>query len=148
MILIGVDPPKGLAVWDTELRKFTDIRTVDFWFATEIIHKSFLFHLSNMAVVIEAPQVNKPTFYRPGQNARAMSRISQNVGSNKRDSVLIIEYCQRMGIKCIPVPPRRSNSTKNDPELFKRLTGWPGRTSEHGRDAGMLVFGMTPDHIK
>lgn len=140
MIIIGIDPPKGLALWDTESRKFIKIETVEFW---DIIHEiSTLKDAGKIAVVVEAPQVNKPTFYRRGTNARAMSRISQNVGSNKRDSVLIIEYCARVGVKCIPVPPRRKNSTKHSPELFSRWTGWTGRTSEHGRDAAALVFGM------
>ena len=39
------------------------------------------------------------------------------------------------------VAPSR-NSTKLSAEVFKRLTGWQGRTSEHSRDAAMLVFGL------
>jgi len=31
--------------------------------------------------------------------------------------------------------------TKLTADQFKRITGWHGRTNEHGRDAAMLVFG-------
>lgn len=35
----------------------------------------------------------------------------------------------------------KDNITKTKADYFKRLTGWTKRTSEHSRDAGMLVFG-------
>lgn len=38
------------------------------------------------------------------------------------------------------VAPQR-NRTKLSAGAFARLTGWKGRTNEHGRDAAMLVFG-------
>ena len=33
------------------------------------------------------------------------------------------------------------------PDVFLHLTGWDKLTSEHGRDAAMLVFGMTNKEI-
>jgi hypothetical protein len=32
--------------------------------------------------------------------------------------------------------------TKMKAEYFRQLTGYKGKTSEHGRDAAMLVYGM------
>ena len=37
---------------------------------------------------------------------------------------------------------RRLAGAKLDAAAFKRLTSWQGRTSEHGRDAAMLVWGI------
>ena len=37
--------------------------------------------------------------------------------------------------------PRRDFAV--DAARFAKLTGWQGRTSEHARDAAMLVYGMT-----
>lgn len=37
----------------------------------------------------------------------------------------------------------RDNRTKLSALQFRNLTGWPARTTEHGRDAAMLVYGMS-----
>jgi hypothetical protein len=34
-----------------------------------------------------------------------------------------------------------SRKTKINKDYFQKLTGYKGNTSEHGRDAAMLVFG-------
>lgn len=64
----------------------------------------------------------------------------QGVGSVKRDAVIWEEFCVYHGIAYELVAPK-NNSTKLDKETFKRLTGWQGRTSQHARDAVMLVWG-------
>ena len=45
------------------------------------------------------------------------------------------------GIDFEAVPPK-NNKTKMTAEAFERMTGWKGRTNEHGRDAAMLVYGL------
>ncbi|WFF39271.1 hypothetical protein LU290_03345 [Moraxella nasibovis] len=64
----------------------------------------------------------------------------QGVGSVKRDAVIWEEFCVYHGIAYELVAPK-NNNTKLDKETFKRLTGWQGRTSQHARDAVMLVWG-------
>lgn len=44
------------------------------------------------------------------------------------------------GIEFRALPPTKG-ATKMSAEAFRDLTGWRGRTSEHSRDAAMLVFG-------
>ena len=39
------------------------------------------------------------------------------------------------------IAPRR-NVTKLSADQFARITGYKGRTSEHARDAAMLVYGL------
>jgi hypothetical protein len=38
------------------------------------------------------------------------------------------------------VPPK-AGATKWDADTFRRLTGYSGRTSNHARDAALLVWG-------
>lgn len=61
-------------------------------------------------------------------------------GSVKRDASFWEDFCKDYGIRLVKVPPRE-NTTKLAPRVFARITGYKGRTSEHARDAAMLVFG-------
>lgn len=66
----------------------------------------------------------------------------QGAGSIKRDCSIWQEFLQGLvGVPFLPVSPQ-AKGRKLDSAAFKRLTGWQGRTSEHGRDAAMLVWGV------
>ena len=65
---------------------------------------------------------------------------SQGAGSVKRDAVIWEDFLKDLGIRYRAVPPRKG-STKWDAETFARITGWTGRTSNHARDAALLVYG-------
>lgn len=64
----------------------------------------------------------------------------QGAGSVKRDSKIWQEFCEFHQIPYSAIPPRQIK-TKMNTTVFKRITGWEGRTSEHARDAGSMVFG-------
>ena len=49
------------------------------------------------------------------------------------------EFCERYDIPHLLVAPA-SIDTKRSAKDFKMITGWNGRTSEHSRDAGMLIY--------
>ena len=61
-------------------------------------------------------------------------------GSVKRDSVIWQDALTDWGIPFEMVPPR-AGATKWDADTFARITGYKGRTSNHARDAALLVFG-------
>jgi hypothetical protein len=65
----------------------------------------------------------------------------QGAGSVKRDAKIWQDFCEDMDIPFEAVKPC-AGATKRTTETFERLTGWKGRTSNHARDAAMLVFGM------
>ena len=65
---------------------------------------------------------------------------AQGVGSVKRDCQIWQEFCEHYGFEFELVAPK-NNRTKLNAAQFKQLTGWQGRTNEHGRDAAMLVWG-------
>lgn len=64
---------------------------------------------------------------------------SQGVGSVKRDAQIWEDWCIEQELNYIMVHPK-ANATKTKADLFKKITGWTGRTNEHARDAAMLVF--------
>lgn len=63
----------------------------------------------------------------------------QGVGSVKRDALIWDDWCKEQEFHYLMVHPK-ANTTKLKAERFKQLTGYVKRTSEHGRDAAMLVF--------
>ena len=62
----------------------------------------------------------------------------QGVGSVKRDCGIWQEFCERHGLRHILVAPANVD-TKRKAKDFEMITGWTARTSEHGRDAGMMI---------
>lgn len=64
----------------------------------------------------------------------------QGVGSVKRDSAIWEEFCVFHDVDFELVAPK-DNITKLSADKFEKITGWKGRTSEHARDAAMLIWG-------
>lgn len=138
--LIGIDPgvKTGFAIYDRTEKEFIYLDTLDFWNAITMIENfKMQVGISYFKVIIENPNLNRPTFNR-NQNARSNTRISQNVGQNKRDASLLIQFCKREGIEVQEIKP---TATKKDAEFFSKITGYKGRCSQHGRDAALLVYG-------
>lgn len=64
----------------------------------------------------------------------------QGAGSIKRDCRIWADFLADLGCQTLAVKPQKGG-TKWDAERFARLTGWKGRTNEHGRDAALLIWG-------
>ncbi|QQN40398.1 hypothetical protein [Acinetobacter sp. CS-2] len=64
---------------------------------------------------------------------------AQGVGSVKRDAQIWESWCKEQDLNYIMIHPK-ANATKTKADVFKKRTGWSGRTNEHARDAAMLVF--------
>lgn len=135
MKLIGIDTGvhTGFAVWDTASRAFERVDTMP-------IHRAMLEVLRmrdqnphGLAVYFEDARLRK-WFGRKGREAL------QGAGSVKRDAGIWEDFLRDEGIRGYPVAPK-NNATKIPADTFARITGWRARTSEHARDAAMLVFG-------
>lgn len=70
---------------------------------------------------------------------------AQGVGSVKRDAQIWEEWCKEQDLNYIMIHPK-ANATKTKADVFKKRTGWSGRTNEHARDAAMLVFRRIAKH--
>jgi hypothetical protein len=66
--------------------------------------------------------------------------VLQGVGSVKRDCLRWQEFCEHHNIEFNMVHPK-NNKTKLKAAEFKKITGWSGKSNEHGRDSAMLVWG-------
>lgn len=92
-------------------------------------------------VFIEDVTQNKPTFNKGQWSINQYRKISQNVGQNKRDCQLLMEYCELNSITIHKIRPHKGSLTKLSQEQFLEHTGYSGRSSSHSRDAAMLVWG-------
>lgn len=138
MIYIGIDPGThtGVAVWDTREGKFLSLETL-------LIHRAMTFILTwslkaedtgqEIQVVFEDARQRK--WYGNESNTKL-----QGAGSVKRDCSIWEDFCRDYQIPFVAVPPMKGG-TKVSESYFKTISGWKGRTSNHARDAAMLVIG-------
>ena len=144
MIYIGIDPGvnTGIAVWDSSGRIFRSISTgtiLDAFFLVKLARVQFADDNSaNVRIVFEDARQRK---WIPREKSLSQFKgRAMGAGSVKRDCEIWEEFCKREGIEYAAIPPR-AGATKWSAEQFARVTGWKGRTSNHARDAAMLVFG-------
>lgn len=137
MYCIGIDTGKhtGFAVWDTEKRQLDFVDTIPIHEA--LLHVRSMSWKGNVEVYFEDARQRK---WYGTKTAKEDRNKLQGAGSVKRDSTIWEDALKDWGIPFHAVAPKH-NVTKMTPEFFRALTGWKGRTSEHARDAAMLVFG-------
>lgn len=137
---IGIDPgtKTGIATWIPAQEKktgqgFIHVATTTITEAIELVDIYKKQYGSKLYVVVE--DARKRRFFR-GEN---MVAKAQGAGSVKRDCTIWEEFLDRKGIDFTMKTPI---NTKIDSNWFKHQTGWKQRTSNHARDAAMLVYKM------
>lgn len=140
-LLVGIDPgtKTGVAVWDTVNLEWWLISTKT---QTEVYE--MLRELSqNYKLYLRIEEPSKGWY---GKNAH---KRLQGAGSVKRDAKIWKENCIQNNWPYQMVKPvkgmTKSSLTK---ETWQKITGYTGRTSNHARDAAMLVFNITQERIK
>ena len=137
MIYVGIDTGKhtGVAVWcsGTNMGFFTSIETTSIHRAMKLVLELKYSYKEDLFVIFEDARQRK--FF--GDSGR---EVWQGAGSIKRDATIWEDFLTDEGISFRAMPPTKGG-TKLTKEAFQNLTGWCGRTSEHSRDAAMLVFG-------
>ena len=129
--LIGIDPGKktGFAIYDRQEKKLINVSTLSIIAAMRNIMQMG----TDIELRIEDARLRK-WFGNAGKEKL------QGVGSVKRDSSILEEFCVFYALRYTMIHPK-NNLTKTKAAYFKKITGWESRTSEHSRDAAMLVFG-------
>lgn len=147
IIFIGIDPGThtGIAFYNSWNKTLT-LKTCSFWEAINEIETLLYADLSDdikIIAYIEDNTQNRPVFKKrlDGKNLAMSLKIAQNVGSNKRDCQLWFGFFERMEIEYHKIRPTKRSLTKISKIYFEKITGYKSRSSEHSRDAGMLVFG-------
>ena len=143
-ILIGIDPGEhtGIAVWDTARQQFRDVLTLPLHRALEYVRRENLALLANspngrFLVVFEDARL-RTWFPRERSNAEYRGRL-MGAGAAKRDARIWEEFLTDLHIPYEAHKPQ-AGGTKWDAGYWARVTGWKGRTSQHARDAALLVF--------
>lgn len=136
MIYIGVDPgvKTGFCVYDTIEKRITQLTTLKIHKAFKEVEDIVGFRKEEGVIVMFEDARLRKWF---GSNAQ---QKQQGAGSIKRDCTIWDDFLKDLGVLYYPVHPK-NNMTKVKPDYFKSITKWEGRTSEHARDAAMLVFG-------
>lgn len=130
--IIGIDVGvhTGFAVWDVGTRRLIEVSTMKIH---EAMDRVMAYSGSNTFVRVEDARQRK-WFGKSG------CEKLQGAGSIKRDSQIWDDFLTSKCIQHEMVAPC-NNTTKLDGDVFARLTKWDKRTSEHSRDAAMLVYG-------
>lgn len=139
MIIIGIDPgvETGFAVWHVENKSLCEVSCVKIHEAFKLIKDTWNNDMDyRLRLVIFEDARKRAWFGKSGKE------VWQGAGSIKRDCKIWEDFLTDSGIPFVAVSPSRGK-TKLSPEQFKIYTGYDGRTNEHSRDAGMLVYGYT-----
>ena len=128
-LLIGIDPGvrTGIAIYNTINSKFVLLETMSILKAFKVVKEYS--GLTDLVIVEDARKVRYKLDYLKAQGA----------GSIKRDCQIWEEYLFMLGLDFIFVRPKKS-ITKLNNKIFAKITGYTGKTNEHSRDAGMLVY--------
>lgn len=140
-LYIGIDPGvnTGFAVWNKAEQKLEMLDTMTITQAMKTVEDF------NGVLDEETDTEYKVVVFMEDARQRnwfgnAGREKLQGAGSVKRDCAIWETFCQEADIELRKIAPK-NNYTKLSAEQFRKLTGWKGRTSEHARDAAMLVFG-------
>ena len=139
MIYIGIDPgvSTGYAVYDSHLRKLLEMQTWKIHEAMDAVRRHVTGIAGYIPIKVRFEDARQRTWF--GQAGREQL---QGAGSIKRDCLIWEDFLDDLRVDFLAVKPQKG-MTKWSPTQLTRLTGWTGRTSEHARDAALLVWGMT-----
>ena len=136
-LIIGIDPgvKTGFAVKDLESLRYIEVSTL-------MLHQAFeriieLKEKRQILVVVEDARKRK-WFGNTG------SERHQGAGSVKRDSKAWEDFLQDKEIIHRMQSPK---NTKVNPEWFKKVTYYEGRTSIHAREAAMIILPIRKNSV-
>lgn len=152
-LYLGIDPGRqtGIAVYDPKEKKILSLHLLDFWSTIDFIEnfesmikgkEEMLFASDDfeleLEVVIEDPNLNAPTFLHKKMGVQVALSKAQDVGRNKEQAFLLMDYMTRKKINFKTSKPTQS---KWDAKQMAQIARWTGPSNEHNRDAARLVFG-------
>ncbi len=139
MIYIGIDTGvhTGFAVYDSNGKVLQSVGCYKIHKVMQIV-LNLLNNGKNIKVRVE--DARKRTWYGFHTAKQDRARL-QGAGSVKRDAQIWEDFLTDLCVDFEMVAPK-NNATKLTAASFRQLTGWIGKTNEHGRDAAMLVYGF------
>lgn len=141
-IIIGIDPgvQTGFATWHKPTKELLAVNT---WKIHRAIREILdmadkRYHRERILVRMEDARLRQ-WLPKEKNNAQYRGKL-QGAGSVKRDSSIWEDFLTDEKIAFELLAPA-AGLTKWKPDYFNKVTGWPGRTSSHGRDAAILCYG-------
>lgn len=137
-LYIGIDAGThtGVAVWNSREQRLELIDTMTITQAMDYVRGE---RMRGLAYGFEVVVCMEDARLRNWFGNAGREKL-QGAGSVKRDCAIWETFCKEADIELRKIAPK-NNYTKLSAEQFRKLTGWKGRTSDHARDAAMLVFG-------
>lgn len=132
-LFIGIDPgvKTGVAVWNGQ--RYDEVLTLGIVGAMRLVEQ-YARNGTVKLVVFEDARLR--TWFGKTGRERA-----QGAGSIKRDCQIWADLLGDLGVPYKSVKPA-AGATKWPADKWAKMTGWTARTSEHARDAAVLVWGM------
>ena len=140
MIHIGIDPGDntGFAVWDSRAWAFVEVGTYPLHKALDRVRRLARETRGEVHVVFEDARLRK--WFAPEHSPSEYRGKLMGAGAAKRDSKIWEEFLTDYDIPFTAHKPR-PGGTKWNKDYWQKVTGWTGRSSEHSRDAALLVWG-------
>lgn len=142
-IIIGIDPgtKTGFAYKNLKTQEYIAIKTLNVLEAIQLAKDLIEQHGKENTYLVFEDARQRKWFGKSGREKL------QGAGSIKRDCAIWEKFCEGAGIRWKAQAPKKG-ATKYSADYFKRITGWQGRTSEHARDAAILIHGYSLVNIK
>jgi hypothetical protein len=130
-LYVGIDPgvKTGIAIWDAYNEVFTDIATTGIIKAMEVVSE---LHGNGRIIEIRLEDARMVKY-------KTNPAAAQGAGSVKRDCKVWEEFFKHIGVEYVLRRPDKKIS-KLDAKAFQMITKVEARTSNHARDAAMLVY--------
>lgn len=137
-----IDPGKqtGYAEYQPSNHKLVAVATLQIHQAMHHLIRCAHNRGESLRVVIEDARLRTWFGSADARQKRSGAGIREGVGSVKRDCTIWEDFLTDLGVSYQLMKPA-AGGTKWNAEKFNRLTGWTWRTSEHGRDAALLIWG-------
>lgn len=135
--LIGIDPgvKTGFAEYHRKTKTISDLRTVMIHEAMQLV-KEVWWGCNKSGVLVRVEDPRQAKFGWKHNFAEA-----QGAGSVKRDAKIWEDFLTSLGVDFEMVRPDKRLTKLNAPK-FGQMTGRFGISSQHARDAAMLVYGF------
>ena len=138
---IGIDPGKktGFAVKDLSSNSFVEVETLLIHQAIDRLYR----YAEEASVIVYVEDARQRKWYNDARkSAKAARGLAMGAASVKRDCTIWEDVLKDLGVSYVLVAPK-NNRTKLDANLFAKATKWDKRTSDHSRDAAMLIHSVS-----
>ena len=138
-VIIGIDPDSsryGIAIYrDGNLTELLNMNIIELY-----EHITQLMKKDDIHIHLEDVKRSKAVWHAQGMNKSVAAMASQKVGMCKQSQTAIEQMAEHLKIQVTLHRVSGSWKKGNDKELFKRITGWQGRSNEETRSAAWFGY--------